>query len=38
LEGLACARLRKVEADRAEKRVQEVTGWSDPVEEKTGFV
>ena len=30
--------LRKDEADRAEKRVREVTGWSDPVEEKTGFV
>ena len=38
LEGLAGARLRKDEADRAEKRVQEVTGWSDPVEEKMGFV
>ena len=38
LEGLAGARLRKDEADRAERRVQEVTGWSDPVEEKTGFV
>ena len=38
LEGLAGARLRKDEADRAVKRVQEVTGWSDPVEEKTGFV
>jgi hypothetical protein len=38
LEGLAGVRLKKEEADRAEKRVQEVTGWSDPVEEKTGFV
>ena len=38
MEGLAGARLRKDEADRAEKQVQEVTGWSDPVEEKTGFV
>ena len=38
LEGLAGARLRKEEADRAERRVREVTGWSDPVEEKTGFV
>jgi hypothetical protein len=38
LEGLAGVRLRKEEADRAEKRVQEVSGWSDPVEEKTGFV
>ena len=33
----AWGRLRKDEVDRAEKRVQEVTGWSDPVEEKTGF-
>ena len=31
-------RLRKEEADRAEKRVQEVMGWNNPVEEKTGFV
>ena len=38
LEGLAGARLRKDEVDRAEKRVREVTGWNDPVEEKTGFV
>ena len=38
LEGLAVARLRKEETNRAEKRVREVTGWSDPVEEKTGFV
>ena len=38
LEGLAGARLKKDEADRAEKRVREITGWSDPVEEKTGFV
>ena len=38
LEGLARARLRKEEADRTEKQVWEVTGWSDPVEEKTGFV
>ena len=38
LEGLAYVRLRKEEANRAERRVQEVTGWSDPVEEKTGFV
>jgi hypothetical protein len=36
LEGLAGVRLKKEEADRAEKRVQEVTGWNDPVEEKTG--
>ena len=38
LEGLAGARLKKDEADRAENRVREITGWSDPVEEKTGFV
>ena len=38
LEGLAGARLRIDEADRAKRRVQEITGWSDPVEEKTGFV
>ena len=36
LEGLAGARLRKDEVDRAEKRVWEITGWSDPVKEKTG--
>jgi hypothetical protein len=38
LGGLAEVRLKKEEADRAERRVKEVTGWSDPVEEKTGFV
>jgi hypothetical protein len=38
LDNLAGVRLRKEEADRAEKRVQELTGWNDPVEEKTGFV
>jgi hypothetical protein len=38
LEGLAGVQLRKEEADHAEKRVREVTGWSDPVEEKTGFL
>ena len=27
-----------MEADRIELSVQEVIGWSDPVEEKTGFV
>ena len=31
-------RLRKDMADRMERWVQEGTGWSDPVEEKTGFV
>ena len=38
LVGRAGVRLRKEEADRTERRVREVTGWSDPVEEKTGFV
>jgi hypothetical protein len=38
LEGLTGVRLVKEEADRAEKRVKEATGWSDPVEENTGFV
>ena len=38
LEGLAGVCLRKEEANRAEERVWELTGWSDPVEEKTGFV
>jgi hypothetical protein len=38
LEGLAGVRLKKEEADRAERRVREVTGWSKPVEEKSGFV
>jgi hypothetical protein len=38
LDSLTGVRLRREEADRAEKRVQEVTGRSDPVEEKTGFV
>ena len=38
LEGLTGVQLRKEEADRAERRVREVTGWGDPVEEKTGFV
>ena len=38
LEGLTGVRLRKDEADHVERRVREVTGWSDPIEEKTGFV
>ena len=38
IEGLADVRLRKEEADRGEKRLREVTGWDDLVEEKTGFV
>ena len=36
--GVVRVRLRKEEADCTERRVQEVTGWNDPVEEKTGFV
>ena len=38
LEGLAGVELGKEEVDRTERRVREVTGWGDPVEEKTGFV
>ena len=38
LEGLAGLRLRKEEADCAERWVREFTGWSNPVKEKTGFV
>ena len=38
LEGLTGVWLRKEETDRAKKRVREVTGWSDSVEEKMGFV
>ena len=38
LEGLAGVRLRKEEADCVERRVREVTEWSDPIEEKTSFV
>jgi hypothetical protein len=38
LGGLAGVRLKKEEADRAERRVREVTGWNDLVEEKTGFI
>ena len=38
LECLTDIRLRKEEADCAERRVREVTGWSDPVKKKTGFV
>ena len=30
--------VQKGEADRTEECVREVTGWSDPVEENTGFV
>ena len=38
LETFSEGRLQKREADRVEGRVHEVTGWSDPVEENTGFV
>ena len=38
LEGHSGVRLKKEEADCAEWWVRKVTGWSDPVEEKTGFV
>ena len=38
LETLSGGRLQKGEAERAEERVCEVTGWSDPVEESTDFV
>jgi hypothetical protein len=38
LESFARVRLRKEEVDRTEKHVQEVTGWSNRIEEKTGFV
>ena len=38
LEGLSGVRLKREEMERPEQRIQEVTGWDDPVEEKTGFV
>ena len=38
LETLSRGRLQKEEAEHAEERVREVKGWSDPVEESTGFV
>ena len=38
LEGFSGVRLRKEEANCAEKRVWEVMGWNDHVEEKTGFM
>ena len=38
LETFSGGRLQKGEADRVEKRVRNVTGWSDLVEESTGFV
>ena len=38
LETFSRGRLQKRDADRAEERVCEITGLSDPVEENTGFV
>ena len=38
IEGLTSVRMRKEEVDRAKKRIREVTGWDDPIEEKTNFV
>ena len=38
LEGFHGKKLKKEEVNRAERRVREVTGWSDPVEDKIGFV
>ena len=38
LETLFGGRLQKGEAECADQRVREVTGWSDPVKESTYFV
>ena len=38
LETLTEGSLQKGEVERAEECVHEVAGWSDPVEERTGFV
>ena len=38
LEVLSTLSLRKEEADRTERQVQEIAGWSNPMEEKIGFV
>ena len=38
LETLSGGRLQKEEVEHANERVREVTGWSYPVEESTGFV
>ena len=35
---LSKGQLRKEEANQAKKRVQEVIGWKDPIEEKMGLV
>ena len=37
LETFSEKRLKKEEVDHTEKRVRDVTGWSDPVDESTGF-
>ena len=38
LEGFSRKKMVKEEANHTEKQVQEVTGWSDLMEEKTSFV
>ena len=38
LGSLSRGKFKREEADEAERRVQEATGWKDPVEEKTGIV
>ena len=38
LEGFSGKKLRKEEADCTKRQIQEVTGWNDPVKEKTNFV
>ena len=38
LEGFSGKKLMKEEADCVERWVREVTGWSDPVEEKIVFM
>ena len=38
LDTISGGRLRREEAEHADERVREATGWSDPVEENTGFV
>ena len=38
LGSLSKGKFKIEEADEAERRAQEATGWKDPVEEKTGLV
>ena len=38
LESFSKKKLKKEEADRAERRIHEVIGWIDPIEEKIGFL